>query len=197
MKNIGIIGGVVLGTALLFGTMNACKDKPKAEDPQEVAEEKNEAISEEAAAIVNDSQYLVDAAATDLTEIKIGELAQQKGVSAEVKKFGKMLAEEHKLSIAEVQDLAASKNINLPSVISEEGMNAFNELNEKSGAYFDKKFAEMMVNGHKKAINQARKATEDAKDDEVRNWATGKIVTLSGHLAEAEELKEKVDDSNN
>lgn len=193
MKRIGIIGGVVLGTALLFCTLNACKDKPKAEDPQEVAEEQNEGLSEEAAAVVNDSQFLVDAAATDLMEIKIGELAEQKGLHPEVKKFAKMLVDEHNRSANEVKALADSKGITVPAVITADGMDEFNRLNEKTGTEFDKKFAEMMVDGHQKAINQARKASEDAIDDEVRNWATGKIVTLTGHLEHAKTLKEAVD----
>lgn len=197
MKKIGTVCGIILGTVFMLCSLNACKEKPNQEDSQEdsqeVAEDQNEAVFDEAEAAEDDAQYLVDVTAINLMEIKIGELAQLKGVNDEVKKFGKMMVEEHNKSATAVKELAASKNVSLPTKITEDGQEEFDKLYEKTGADFDKKFAEIMVNGHQKAINLLRKASEDANSPEIRSWATNQIPILTTHLEHAQTLKNTVD----
>lgn len=195
MKKVNILGKTLLSATLLslcIGT-TSCKQEPKAEDPKEAAEDINEAKFEENDAKEDDSQYLVDAAETDLKEIEIGKLAQQKGMDAEVKAFGKMLVDEHTKSWNELKAVAEQKQVTLPGAITEEGQDDYNKLNEKTGLDFDKKFADMMVDGHKKALEKAQKASEKANDAEIRTWAAAKIVSLTAHRDHAQMLKDKLD----
>src|SRR6187431_3331358 len=149
MKKIAFVGKIILGVGVLACTMNSCKNEPKQEDPKEVAEDQNEAKFE-ADSIEDDADYLVDVAEIDRIEIEIGKLAQQKGVNKNVKDFGKMLVDDHTKSLEEVNALAKTKNITLPAAITYEGQKKYEKLNEKSGADFDKEFADMMVDGHEK-----------------------------------------------
>ncbi|HEU4496308.1 MAG TPA: DUF4142 domain-containing protein [Flavobacterium sp.] len=185
----------ILSALFLLGTLSlsSCKNENKAEDPKEVAEDQNETKFEESDAKEDDSQFLVDAAETDLKEIEIGKLAQQKGTDPEVKAFGKMLVDDHTKSSGEVKALAQRKNISIPAALTEKGKEGYDELNEKTGADFDKKFAEMMVDGHQKAISKMNDAAEKAADEEIRVWATSKVPTLTQHLEHAKMLKEKID----
>ncbi|MFY0483044.1 DUF4142 domain-containing protein [Flavobacterium sp. PLA-1-15] len=195
MKKVNILGKTLLSATLLslcIGT-TSCKQEPKAEDPKEAAEDINETKFEENDAKEDDSQYLVDAAETDLKEIEIGKLAQQKGTDAEVKAFGKKLVDDHTKSWNELKAVAEQKQITLPAAITEEGQDDYNKLNEKTGHDFDKKFAEMMVDGHKKALDKAQKASEKANDAEIRTWAAAKIVSLTAHRDHAQMLKDKLD----
>lgn len=195
MKKVNILGKTLLSATLLslcIGT-TSCKQEPKAEDPKEAAEEVNEAKFEENDAKEDDSQYLVDAAETDLKEIEIGKLAQQKGTDAEVKAFGKILVDDHTKSWNELKALAEQKQITLPAAITEEGQDDYNKLNEQSGHDFDKKFADMMVDGHKKALDKAQKASEKANDADIRAWGVAKITSLNAHRDHAQMLKDKLD----
>jgi putative membrane protein len=193
MKKLLLAGKAILGAALIIIFLNSCKNETKQEDPKEVAEDANETKFDSIDSKEDDSQYLVDQAEINLEEIEIGKLAQTKSTNAEVKKFGKMLVDEHTKSASEVSTLAKTKNFTLPTSLTEDGQDKFNKLNEKSGVDFDKKFADMMVDGHEKAIDKIKKAAENAKDADVRQWATNSIPVLTTHLEHAKVLKESLD----
>lgn len=193
MKKLLLAGKAILGAALIIIFLNSCKNETKQEDPKEVAEDANETKFDSIDSKEDDSQYLVDQAEINLEEIEIGKLAQTKGTNAEVKKFGQMLVDEHTKAASEVSTLAKAKNFTLPTSLTEDGQDKYNKLNEKSGADFDKKFADMMVDGHEKAIDKIKKAAENAKDADVRQWATNSIPVLTTHLEHAKVLKESLD----
>lgn len=193
MKKLLLAGKAILGAALIIIFLNSCKNETKQEDPKEVAEDANETKFDSIDSKEDDSQYLVDQAAINLEEIEVGKLAQTKSTNAEVKKFGKMLVDEHTKSASEVSALAKTKNFTLPTSLSEDGQDKYNKLNEKTGVDFDKKFADMMVDGHEKAIDKMKKAAENAKDPDVRQWASNSIPVLTTHLEHAKVLKESLD----
>jgi len=190
MKN-NIVIKKLFGSLILLLVLAAmsCKNENKPAEMEEVAQEENGSKSDGIKNAEDDAQYLVEAAATDLQEIEIGQLAQQKSSDPDVKAFGKMLEEDHMKSSAEVKKLAQLKNISLPVTLTEDGQKMYEELDEKTGLDFDRKFAEMMVDGHQKAIDKMEKAAEGASDEEIRAWASGKIPTLTGHLEHAKNLK--------
>lgn len=195
MKKLNIFSKAFLSAAVLSMAIgvSSCKQEPKTEDTKEAAEEINEANFEENNEKEHDSQHLVDAAEMDLKEIEIGKLAQQKGTDAEVKSFGKMLVDAHTKSWNELKALADRKQVTLPGSVTEDGQEDYNDLNEKAGLDFDKAFADMMVNSHKKGIDNAQKASEKAHDEDIRNWAANKIPTLTTHRDHATKLKERLD----
>jgi putative membrane protein len=193
MKKLLLAGKVILGAGLIIIFLNSCKNETKQQDPKEVAEDTNEAKFDSIEDKKDDSEFLVDIAEVNLAEIEIGKLAQTKSTNVEVKKFGKMLVDEHTKSASEVSALAKAKNFTLPTSLTEEGQEEYNKLNEKSGVDFDKKFADMMIDGHEKAIEKLKKASEDAKDEDVKVWASNNIAGLTAHLEHAKMLKQNLD----
>lgn len=193
MKKILLATKVILGAGLIILFLNSCKNEPKQEDPKEVAEDANEAKFDSIDSKEDDSEFLVDQAEVNLAEIEIGKLAQTKGVNPEVKKFGQMLVDDHTKAASEVSALAKAKNFTLPTSLTEDGQEEYKKLNEKSGTDFDKKFADMMIDGHEKAIKKLEKASKDAKDPDVRTWASNNIAGLTAHLEHAKMLKQNLD----
>ncbi|MEP6806473.1 MAG: DUF4142 domain-containing protein [Flavobacterium sp.] len=193
MKKILLVGKTFLAAGLIMLSLNSCKNETKQEDPKEVAEDANEEKFDTINNKEDDSEFLVDQAEINLAEIEIGKLAQTKSTNPEVKKFGKMLVDEHTKSASEVSALAKAKNFTLPTSITEDGKEEYKKLNEKSGLDFDKKFADMMIDGHEKAIDKLKKASEKATDQDVKLWASNNIAGLTAHLEHAKMLKEELD----
>lgn len=195
MKKTNLIKTMFFGAAF-FGmlTVSSCKQEPKPEDTKEVAEDQNDAKFEETNdAKEDDSAYLVAAAETDMEEIEVGKLAIAKGTDPGVKKFGQMLIDDHTKAAATTKALAQTKNISLPAAITDKGKEAVEDLNkEKTGKDFDMKFADMMVDGHEKAISKMTDASEKATDPEIKSWAGNMVPTLKGHLEHAKMLKETI-----
>ncbi len=195
MSDSNITSGKVLFSTLIcvfLLAFGACKQEQKVEDPKEAAEELNEEKFDENDAKEDDSEFLVAAAEMDIMEIELGKLAASRGTSSEIKKFGDMMVAEHSQASGELKLFAERLNVSLPTAITEKGQEHWDKLNKRSGSDFDKKYAEMMVEGHKDAISKMEKAAEKANDPGIKEWASSKLPALRSHLAHAEKLKELV-----
>lgn len=185
-----------LAGILLFAT--SCSEN-KTVDSKEAAEQENIAklTTDDRTAVViendNDAEFLMEAAEMQLEEISLGKLAQQKGNSAHIKELGKMMEEDHTKSFTELQALAQSKSISIPTTVTEDSMDAYNNLNEENGNDFGKAYNDMVVKHHEDAIELYEKAATDSEDPAIRAWATEKLPGLRTHLKHAEASKEKSD----
>lgn len=175
---------------LSFGAFAATSCNNKSEDPKDVAEDQNEERIDDRKS-EKDAQFLVDAADINMQEIKLGELAQQKGTAADIKDLGKMMVAEHTQALKDLTKLAESKSIVLPASVSEDGQKKYDNLNGKTGKDFDKEYADEMVKGHQDAINKFEKASSDSEDADVRNWASSMLPSLRTHLEHSEMCQEK------
>lgn len=132
-----------------------------------------------------DWQFLNKAAEINLEEIKVGALAQQKGYSSDVNDMGKMLEQEHTKSWNELTQLAQKKSMTIPTTLDSGAKADYATLSSLTGKEFDKKFCEMMVNGHKDAIALFEKESTQANDSDIKHWAASTLPTLHKHLDDA------------
>ncbi len=171
----------------------SCKQNNKTDDSEEVATEQNDQKFDNNDNKEDDSEILVDAAETSLLEIEVGKLAQSKGTSAHVKEMGKMLEADHSKALSDLQAFAGKKSVSIPTVITHDGKEHYADLNGKeAGKDFDRKFADMMVDGHQDAIDKMEDASKNANDADVRTWAAGMIPTLQMHLDHAKKLQDEL-----
>src|SRR5258708_37573775 len=63
----------------------------------------------------NDRDFAVKAAQGGMTEVALGNLAQQQGFSLKVKDFGKKLSTDHTKANDELMQIASREGITLPS----------------------------------------------------------------------------------
>jgi putative membrane protein len=188
-----ILRGFFLASILSLFVVVSCKQENKPADSEEVATEQNDEKFDNNDNKEDDSEYLVAAAETNLSEIEIGKLAQTKGTNAHVKEMGKMLETDHSKALSELQALAAKKSVSLPGVVTDDGKEHYADLNGKAaGNDFDKKFADMMVDGHEDAISKMEDASKNATDAEVRTWAGAQLPTLRMHLEHAKKLQDEL-----
>src|SRR5690606_22546119 len=144
----------LLGAALITMTLGAtsCTDN-KETDPAEVAEEQNEAKCEDTnEAKEEDAEYFVFAAEVNMKEVELAKLAQQKSKNAEVRAFAETLFNDHTKAMEDLKKNAELKNISLPTALSEDGKEAYDKLSKEKTEDFDKKYVDMMVDGHEEAI---------------------------------------------
>lgn len=188
----------LINTALFIGAIGlftACSDKrAENEDSKEIAKEENDAKFDDTD-IEKDTKFAVAAADAGMLEVQLGELAQSKGLSPEVKELGKMMVAEHSKANEELKALAQQKNISLPATLSEKCAKKYQDLAEKSGNDFDDAFTDAMVKDHKDVLDEFKKQSEKGNDPDLKSWAAGKIATLEHHL-EVSKMAEEVVDGN-
>ena len=187
MKSINHLKSIGLQTAVVAALMlsaSSCENPPKQEDTKKVAEERNEAKFNTSNA-EKDAQFLVNAAEISLEEIKLGELAQKNGMMADVKKLGAMMVQDHSKTLSNLTAMANKKSITVPTSPTENALSAHKDLSEKKGNKFDKEYCDMMVTGHKDAIAAFEKASTDANDPDIKQWAAEALPQLRLHLDHA------------
>ena len=198
MKNISQFKTTMVQSAFVaaaFLGASSCTEsqkQQKPEDTKEVAEERNEAKFNTAKS-EKDAQFLVNAAEISLQEIKLGQLAQLNSTKADVKEMGKMMENAHTKSLADLKALAMKKSITIPTAPTDDAEEAYKKLSPDKGTKFDKEYSDMMVKGHKDAIETFEKASTDATDADIKQWAAAALPTLRTHLDYAMICQKKYD----
>lgn len=151
-----------------------------------------QSFAADAAVNGSDKSFLTNAYESGLAEIQAGEMGVRKTGNADVKAFAEHMVKDHSAANAELKTLADNKKVEVPTTPSLMAQGKAKLLDHKTGADFDKAFAEAMVNDHKKVVEAFEKVANEAEDQDVKNFATQKLPTLKGHLSMAEELQSKV-----
>ena len=139
-----------------------------------------------------DQLFLTKAAQGGLAEVELGNLAQQKAKSEEVKDFGNRMVTDHSQANNELKQLVDQKGITVPSSLAMKDKQTKKTLSTKSGANFDKAYMRDMVNDHEKDVAEFRKEAENGKDPDVKAFAQKTLPTLEQHLSQAKEVAAKV-----
>lgn len=183
MKKTGYFKGALLQVSFVavILLLAACSNNQKPEDTKDLAEEQNDERFDNNQQ-ERDAQFLVNTAESNMLEIRLGQLAQQKGQTTHVKELGKMMEAAHTKSLNELTALAKSKMVTIPTSPTDNAQDAYNNLNEKSGNDFDKAYADKMVSEHKDAISAFEKVSADGNDTDIKNWATASLPGLRTHL---------------
>lgn len=135
-----------------------------------------------AAPDTGDAKFATEAASGGMTEVILGKLAAQKGVSSKVKDFGNMMVTDHSKANDQLIALAKTKNITLPTAPNSDDQKTIDELSKKSGSDFDKAYVDNMVADHKKDIKGFQNASQNCKDADIKAFATNTLPTLQKHL---------------
>jgi putative membrane protein len=165
------------------GAINAAPDTSVAQGDQNMNNNNATTTVDE-----NTQTFMTKAAGGGLMEVELGQLAQQNAKSERVKNFGQMMVRDHSQANDDLKAVARQKNVTLPETMPAEHQHHKDDLSKKTGAEFDKAYMKMMVDDHKKDIDAFEKASKDASDPDVKNFASQKLPTLRMHLDSAKAI---------
>lgn len=123
----------------------------------------------------------------NLAEIKVGQLAQQKGSSQGVRQFGTVLEQDHSTANQQAMTAASSMGVTPPSMPSPKEQATYQHLASLSGTKFDKEFIKEEVTDHRKDIAEFKKEAK-ASNSPAASYAQASLPTLQKHLRMAESL---------
>ena len=112
-----------------------------------------------------------------------GEVAVQRGESAEVKKIGSQMVADHSKANKELVDLANKKGLAL-------AMNKAKARNFPK-ENFDGNYLASMETDHKADIKVFEKEASSGNDAELKAWATKTLPTLKMHLSMVKDAMKK------
>jgi putative membrane protein len=172
-------------------TNNNHRESKATSETPDAAMEKNEG---KGTLYGDDAEFIVKAAEGGMLEVQLGKLAEQRGRMAEVRNFGRMMVEHHSSINKELESLALSKGVTVPTVISADKQKKVEKLSGKEAKDFDKDYIDGMIDDHEKDISLFEdKASDDKADPDLRKWVTETLPTLRNHLSEIKKIDAQYD----
>ncbi|WP_437598135.1 DUF4142 domain-containing protein [Sorangium sp. So ce590] len=140
----------------------------------------------------SDREFIEKAGQGGLLEVRLGQLAQQRAASPEVKRFGQRMIDDHSAANKRLAQLAQQKGVLVPQALDQEHRENVDKLSKKTGTEFDRAYMSAMVDDHEHDVEKFEKASKEAKDAELKAFAAATLPQLREHLAQAKQIHGKV-----
>jgi putative membrane protein len=127
-----------------------------------------------------DKTFMKRAAKGGMMEVAMGQVAEQKGQSEDVKSFGKRMVTDHGKANDELKSIASKKGFQLPS----------KEHSVKWTS--DKAYIDMMVQDHEKDLAEFKEEATSGSDSDVKKFADDTAKMVQEHLDLAKETQGKL-----
>jgi putative membrane protein len=135
-----------------------------------------------------DKEFITKATYINLGEINSGNIALQKTSNPPIVAFANMMITDHTSAHNQLKDMVQPKEQAVPSDTDQEHKNMATVLSSLSGDAFDSTYIYMMVAGHDKAIALHQDEIQNGSDQELKNFASGKLPVIQHHRMVADSL---------
>jgi putative membrane protein len=137
--------------------------------------------------VMQDKMFLRKAAEGGIAEVKLGQLAAQKG-SDDVKAFGQKMVEDHTKLNLEIAQVADSMGVMLPKAMNKEDQAEYDKLNALSGNDFDMEYLSFMVKDHHKDLHEFRIEAASPTDPTLHNEVVKAQGVIHDHTVIVDKL---------
>jgi len=137
----------------------------------------------------DDATFVMMAASDGMHEIELGKIAVGHAKRDDVKKFADMLVKDHTKAGEDLRAVAKAANIPVPAKMNEHDQAEVDMFRKYKGADFDGEFVKHEVADHTKAIALFTRASKEAKNPAIKDFATKTLPVLEKHLEAAKKLQ--------
>jgi putative membrane protein len=139
-----------------------------------------------------DTHYMTETAQGLMSEVKLGEMAQQRGQDERVKAFGKQMVDDHGKDLQNLQQLAAQRQVTLPATLNEDQSKEAEKLAKLSGKDFDKEYLKYEAKDHSHDIRENGDEMKKTADPELKKFASAEHETVTRHKQEVDKLRAQI-----
>jgi putative membrane protein len=191
--NLMLIGTMLIGLSACNSNMTTHDDSvDTAQKMNEAMTDNNSTANNPGQVTEDDTKFAVMAADAGMAEVELGKLALSKSSNADVKQYAQMMVDDHTAANNKLMTIAASKQITLPTAISDKHKKHVEDMSKMSGKDFDKHYVDMMVDDHGEVVDAFKKENENTKDAELKSFTSETLPTLMKHHDQAKALKDKM-----
>jgi putative membrane protein len=168
-----------------------CTSTNKAATP-DTAAQPNSGAAASSPSINSDQNFVTKAAQGNSAEIELGKIVAAKSKNPSVKQFAQTMVKDHTTALNELQELAQSRNLNFNDDLPEDAKMLQTKLSSDTGKQLDKDYMERMVEDHQKDVQEFTDKSQNAKDPDVKQWASKTLPVLQKHLEKAQQIDSKL-----
>ena len=135
-----------------------------------------------------DSKLIFQMASSNIMEVRLGQMAQQKASNAAVKQFGQQMVTDHTNLENQLTGLVSKNGTNFQPAMSKENEAEVSRLDKLSGAQFDQQYMTSMIQHHQQDISTLQSQSQSAKSGEARQMIATSMPVLQQHLTLATQV---------
>jgi putative membrane protein len=133
-----------------------------------------------------------DIAHANLAEVETGKLALEKSKNEQVRQFAQRMIDDHTTALKELQTLAQSRGVTLPTETDVQHKTIATALKALSGDTFDHQYMERVgIGDHERTHDLLQKAVKNARDADLKAYAQKTLKTVDQHLSMAKKMETK------
>lgn len=132
--------------------------------------------------------FVTNAAISDMYEIQAGQIAQQKGQSADVKAFGKQMVTDHTALSNAMKPLIIKAGKTAPAGLDERRKGLIDNLNAAAPADFDKVYLAQQEAAHNEALTLMQGYADHGDDAGLKTGAAKALPKIKAHLSHVQGL---------
>jgi len=139
-------------------------------------------------------EFADKAARSDAFEIASAKLARAKSASADIKSFASMMIEDHTASTAKIKTAASEANpaITPNPALTDDQNQKLADLQNLSGADFDKEYASQQVDAHQDALSLMTLYADHGDVASLKTAAADIRPKVQAHLDRIKAIKDKL-----
>lgn len=147
------------------------------------------AVSASTVGQMSTDAFVTNAAIGDMYEIEAGKIAQQKGRSADVKAFGKMMVTDHTALSNEMKPLVIAAGKSLPTGLDERRKGMIDNLNAAAPADFDQVYLSQQEAAHSETLTLMKGYADNGDDAGLKAAAAKAAPKVQAHLDQVKKLQ--------
>lgn len=131
---------------------------------------------------MDDKAFVKKALEGGTAEVQLGQLAQQKSQSDDVKRFGQKMVEDHTQLGEQMKPVAQQLGVKEPKEPSKKDKQLIAKLETLSGPQFDEAYIQAMMKDHKQDLKEFKNEAQMAQNPNLKQVAQQGAGVISEHL---------------
>ena len=139
----------------------------------------------------SDQAFVKSALENSAAEQQLGQLAQQKSPSEDVKKYAVEMVRIHTQLDEQIKPIAKHLGVSEPKGPSKKEKQEIAKLEAMSGPQFDEEYIRVMVKDHQQVVKDFKNQAEITQDPNVKQAAQSDATVFEQHLRVIQEIAQK------
>lgn len=135
-----------------------------------------------------DQAFVREMMQSDAVEVQLGQLAQEKSQSDDVKQFAEKMVENRKRLDEQLAALAKQMDVSQPNGPDKKTKKEIEKMQALSGPQFDEEYIRTIQKAHEKDVKSFKQAAESSQNPNVQKTAQTDAPVIEQHLAAIQKL---------
>lgn len=189
-----LAGTALLAVAMLGGVAPAQAQNPTRK-AEKINKKRSKALTEGSTytkeQLKYDAEFAVAAASSNMLQVSLGKLAQQKAIVQEVKDWGKTMEQEHDAAEQKLEAITVKNSLALPTMMSPEDRAIYDDVDDRKYLGFDKKYLRDLKELHERTVKRYAEAATKLANPELLAYVTEMLPKLRAHESQTAILFER------